>query len=179
MMKNIKDLFWIMVITIGLNISVSYAEEVYQLPEPEMITIDKSHNKEQRELMILAAKNYAAFWDTGEEAYAKKALAEDFIDLNLPEGRKQGPQGPLDASNWFRSVVPDLHCEIEEMIVVGDKVILRLKFTGHFTGKFGEIEGKGQTISFSAVDMYTIENGKIKTNWHLEDNQTLMQQLNQ
>lgn len=65
------------------------------------------------------------------------------------------------------------------MIVVGDKVILRLKFSGHFTGKFGDIEDKGQIISFRAVDMYTIEDGKIKTNWHLEDNQALMQQLNQ
>jgi predicted ester cyclase len=65
------------------------------------------------------------------------------------------------------------------MIVLQDKVILRLKFTGSFTGTFGEIKGKGQKISFSAVDMYTIDNsGKIKTNWHLEDNQKLMAQLN-
>ena len=73
--------------------------------------------------------------------------------------------------------MPDLKAEIEEMFIVADNVILRLKFSGHFTGKMGEIEGKGQAILFSAVDMYTIEDGKIKTNWHLEDNDTLMKQL--
>ncbi len=154
-------------------------DKAYSLPEPKEVTIDKSLRSNQVEVMKLAAQNYAAFWDTGEEGYAKKTLAEDFIDLNLPEGRKQGPQGPLDASNWFRSVVPDLRAEIEDMFIVGNKVVLRLKFTGHFTGKMGEVEGKGEKISFSAVDMYTVEGGKIKTNWHLEDNQTLMRQLGQ
>jgi hypothetical protein len=48
---------------------------------------------------------------------------------------------------------------------------------GHFTGKFHNKIGQGQAISFSAVDMYTIKNGKIKSNWHLEDMQTLMQQF--
>lgn len=166
-----------MVLVFSLNIATALADDSYLLPEAKVMTIDKSLLPNQVEEMKLAAQNYAAFWDTGEEVYAKKALAEDFFDLNLPAGRKQGPQGPIDASNWFRSVVPDLEAEIEEMLIVADKVILRLKFSGHFTGKMGEVEGKGQTILFSAVDMYTIEDGKIKTNWHLEDNDTLMKQL--
>jgi predicted ester cyclase len=45
---------------------------------------------------------------------------------------------------------------------------------GHFTGKFHNKIGQGQAINFSAVDMYTIKNGKIKSNWHLEDMQTLI-----
>jgi len=151
----------------------------YSLPKPKIMTIDASLSDHKMEEMKVAAQNYAAFWDTGQIRYAKKALATDFIDLNLPKGRKQGPQGPIDASNWFRSVVPDLRSEIEEMIIVDNKVILRLRFSGHFTGQLGEMDGKGQAISFSAVDMYTIVDGKIKTNWHLEDNETLMKQLNQ
>jgi predicted ester cyclase len=151
----------------------------YQLPQPIIVTAAQDMDKNKKKYMMQAAQSYAAFWDTGREIYAKNALATDFIDLNLPDGRKQGPQGPLDASKWFRSVVPDLRCKIEEMIVLQDKVILRLKFTGSFTGTFGEIKGKGQKISFSAVDMYTIDDSeKIKTNWHLEDNQKLMAQLN-
>ncbi|SHN93325.1 L-proline glycine betaine binding ABC transporter protein ProX (TC 3.A.1.12.1) / Osmotic adaptation [Bathymodiolus heckerae thiotrophic gill symbiont] len=74
-------------------------DKVYSLPEPKQITIDKSLRSNQVEEMKLAAQNYAAFWDTGEAVYAKKALAEDFIDLNLPEGRKQAPQGPLARRN--------------------------------------------------------------------------------
>ncbi len=165
---------------INITLLLAFINTVYayQLPEAKQVNIDQSIATKQADKMILAAKRYAAFWNTGEEKFAKQALANDFIDLNLPKGRKQGKQGPLDASKWFRSVVPDLTANIEEMFVVEDKVILRLKFKGHFTGKFYNTAGKGQKIEFSAVDMYTIENGKIKSNWHLEDNQTLMQQLN-
>jgi hypothetical protein len=46
------------------------------------------------------------------------------------------------------------------MFVVEDKVILRLRFKGHFTGKFHNKIGQGQAINFSAVDMYTIKNGE-------------------
>ncbi|CAC9458186.1 YbhB/YbcL family Raf kinase inhibitor-like protein [bacterium endosymbiont of Bathymodiolus sp. 5 South] len=156
-----------------------YAYQYDQLPEVKQVNIDQSITTKQVDKMILAAKRYAAFWNTGEEKFAKQALADSFIDLNLPKGRKQGKQGPLDASKWFRSVVPDLTASIEEMFVVEDKVILRLRFKGHFTGKFHNKIGQGQAINFSAVDMYTIKNGKIKSNWHLEDMQTLMQQFAQ
>jgi SnoaL-like polyketide cyclase len=36
------------------------------------------------------------------------------------------------ASKSFRTAVPDLHLEVEEMLMVGDRVIGRLRFTGHF-----------------------------------------------
>lgn len=131
-----------------------------------------------RDYIIEVAKTYAAFWNTGKEKFAHKALAEDFIDLNLPKGRKQGIEGVLAASKWFRTVVPDLSAKITGIVVENNKIVLRLKFKGHFTGKFHNIQGKGQAINFSAVDIYTIKNGKIKYNWHLEDNHALMTQLN-
>ncbi|MCB4743970.1 MAG: YbhB/YbcL family Raf kinase inhibitor-like protein [Sulfurovum sp.] len=162
------------IITTLCALSVLSLAEVLPLPKVDTL---KSVTKEDK-VLIDVARTYAAFWDTGEEKYAKKALAKDFIDLNLPKGRKQGIQGPLDASKWFRSVVPDLKAEIKELIVGGDTVVSRLNFTGHFKGKFHNTQGKGQLIDFDAVDIYTIKNGKIKTNWHLEDIQTLLSQLN-
>jgi hypothetical protein len=49
---------------------------------------------------IYGAKFNFSFWNTGEEKFAKQALANDFIDLNLPKGRKQGKQGtdPIELS---------------------------------------------------------------------------------
>jgi len=128
--------------------------------------------------VVDVAKTYAAFWNTGKEEFAREALAKDFKDLNLPQGRKQGIEGVLAASKWFRNVVPDLQASVEDVIVEDNKVVLRLKFTGHFTGKFHNTQGKGQKIDFAAVDMYTIKDNKIIYNWHLEDNQALMTQLN-
>ncbi len=127
--------------------------------------------------VALAARTYAAFWNTGDPALAKSALADDFIDRTLPPGRPQGVAGPLTASQGFRAAVPDLRAAIDDLVVSGDRAVLRLHFTGHFTGSFGQIQGQGQVVDFPAFDLYRVEAGRIAENWHLEDNLTLLRQL--
>lgn len=148
-----------------------------ELPQPKKLTVDRGLTCEQTESMLQVARRYYAFWNTGDEAYARAALADDFVDLNLPEGRPQGPTGPLVASRTFRKAVPDLQLSVEEVWVAGDQVVGRLRFTGHFTGQFGELQGDGRAIQFDAVDIYTVKNGRIAANWHLEDNLALLKQL--
>jgi predicted ester cyclase len=77
----------------------------------------------------------------------------------------------------MRVAIPDLRCEIEQMIVAGDRVVTHLRFRGHFTGRSKQIQGQGQTINFIATDVYRIADGRIAENWHIEDNLTLQQQL--
>ncbi len=150
-------------------------EEV--LIRPLKVNIASGTPAAEAEATFKAALRYYTFWHTGEERYATSALSPGFIDLNLPKGRAQGPEGPLAGSKGFRAAVPDLTCTAEEVWVQGNQVIGRLRLAGHFTGNFGKLQGKGQPISFQAVDVYTIKDGKIATNWHLEDMLTLMQQL--
>ena len=73
--------------------------------------------------------------------------------------------------------LPDLRAEIEQLLVVNDRAIVRYTFVGHFTGTFKDVKGDGRAISFRAVDIYRVQNGKISDNWHLEDNLSFMQQL--
>jgi len=156
---------------------VAYAQEAPSLPLASSVLVDQSIAPNQCEAMSLAARRYYAFWNTGDAAYAKAALSPQFIDRTLPAGRPQGPEGPLFASKIFRTAVPDLKAEVDEMLMVGDRVVGRLHFTGHFTGTFKGIQGTGQAIDFIATDIYRIAEGRIAENWHLEDNLTLLQQL--
>lgn len=161
----------------ALTLSGSVWAASPDLIQPNLLIVDKSIDPSQLKLMELAARRYDTFWNTGNEELARQALAPDFIDKTPPPDRKQGPAGPLLASQAFRKAVPDLSSEIEQMIIAGDRVVAHLHFRGHFTGSFGDINGKGQTVDFIATDIYQIKNGKISANWHLEDNLTLMKQL--
>lgn len=130
------------------------------------------------ERVVLAARRYAAFWNTGDARFAKAALSPAFVDRTLPAGRAQGPTGPLDASKAFRAAVPDLRAEIEDLVVAGDRVAVHLHFRGSFTGTFQGVRGAGQAVDFQAFDLYRVDaDGRIAENWHLEDNLTLLQQL--
>ncbi|HAS6197051.1 TPA: ester cyclase [Vibrio vulnificus] len=123
-----------------------------------------------------AAMNYAKFWNTGDEAYAREALAMDFIDKTPPEGRRAGIEGVLEASANFRKAVPDLHVTVEHLLITGEFATIRYRFKGHFSGVMGEVKGANQTIDFPAVDIYQIQQGKIINNWHMEDYATFFAQ---
>lgn len=159
----------------GLLLACSCAGAADDLPVPLHIAV--AGDKKQTDAGILAARRYAAFWNTGDPAYARAALAPNFNDPTLPAGRPQGIAGPLQASQAFRTAVPNLSAEISDMVVAGDRVSVHLRLRGHFTGRFGDVAGKGQVIDFQAFDLYRIKDGQIAENWHLEDNLGLMQQM--
>ena len=145
--------------------------------QPKQLIVDKSLPQMQLKTNEAVARDYATFWNTGNETLARDALAANFVDKTPPEGRKQGPEGAILASRAFRTAVPDLRCDVEQMIISGDRVVSHLHFYGTFTGTFGRLKGKGQKIDFIATDIYEIRDGKIAANWHIEDNLTLMKQL--
>ena len=131
----------------------------------------------QREATLKAVRAFYDFWNTGDEALLKEAVAPNFTDHTLPPGRPQGPEGPAFASRRFRAAVPDLKVTVDKMIVAGDYVTVHMNFTGHFTGRFGQTQGEGQAVPFIATDLIKIENGRITDNWHIEDNLMLLQEI--
>ena len=161
---------WIVMLTCALAADTA-------LIEPHSLIVDRSLSRARVASQVMAARRYDTFWNTGNEALAHAAFAANFIDSTLPAGRPQGLAGPLAASKLMRTAIPDLSCEIEQMIVAGDRVVTHLRFRGHFTGQFGPTQGRGQTINFIATDIYRITDGRIAENWHIEDNLTFQQQL--
>jgi predicted ester cyclase len=112
--------------------------------QPKQLIVDKSLPQAQLKTNEAVAREYATFWNTGNETLARDALAANFVDKTPPEGRKQGPEGAILASRAFRTAVPDLRCDVEQMIISGDRVVSHLHFHGTFTGTFGKLKGKGR-----------------------------------
>jgi predicted ester cyclase len=127
---------------------------------------------------LLAPVNaFYGFWANGSAALLGRAIGPDFVDHTLPIGRPQGPTGPAQASKAFLGAVPDLKVAVIQRLVVGDRIVSHLRFTGHFTGQFMGQHGNGQQINFIATDIVRVRNGRITDNWHLEDNLTFLQQI--
>jgi hypothetical protein len=58
----------------------------------------------------------------------------------------------------------------------GAKLAVRLRFRGHFTGRYNGIQGSGQDIDFVAFDIQHVGADKIVEDWHLEDDLTFLLQ---
>ncbi|MCG9661205.1 ester cyclase [Vibrio mediterranei] len=89
--------------------------------------------------------------------------------MTPPEGRKVGIDGVLEASNIIRQVVPNLHIEVEHLLITGNYATVRYRFKGNLTGAMidnKDNKDKGQSIDFPVVDIYYVVNGKIHKTWH-------------
>lgn len=147
------------------------------LVQPAAMTVDRSIGKRRASQEVHLAQQLYTFWNTGDHKYLDAAVSPRFKDNTLPSGRPQGATGPLFASKNFRAAVPDLTCELADLLVTGDKITARLVFRGHFTGAFNGVQGKGQPIDFDAIDIQHVGTDKIIEDWHIEDNETLLSQL--
>ncbi|MEU9795588.1 ester cyclase [Streptomyces sparsogenes] len=147
------------------------------LVRPQALTVDRSIGSRRAAQEVHLAQQLYTFWNTGKQKYLDAAVSPRFKDNTLPAGRPQGPTGPAFASKNFRTAVPDLTCELSDLLVTGDKITARLVFRGHFTGTFNGVRGKGQKVDFNAIDIQHVGTDKIIEDWHIEDNQTLLTQM--
>lgn len=171
-----KNSFSLLAIVAVTSVSRVFAQSP-DVPVPHSITIDKSLPPAVAKAEKDAALNFYAFWNTGKKSYLDKAVTPNFIDHTLPPGRPQGPTGPVFASLNFRKAVPDLKCDVQDILVAGDKVTVRMIFRGTYKGDFMGHKATGKPVEFFAIDILHVRNGKIFEDWHLEDNLTLMKQF--
>ena len=177
MLNRSLRLAWGVELVAALTLSLSTSAFAAESVKINDLVVAAAIPGAQREAILKAVRSFYDFWNTGDEALLQEAIASNFTDHTLPPGRPQGPEGPAFASRRFRAAVPDLKVAVEKMIVAGDYVTVHMNFTGHFTGKFGQTQGKGQPVPFIATDLIKIENGRITDNWHIEDNLTLLQEM--
>lgn len=147
------------------------------IARPQETVIDHSLPPTTVAAMLKPVEAFYGFWNNGSPALLREALAPTFIDHTLPHGRPQGPAGPAAAAKAFLGAVPDLKVAVVQRLVVGDRVVSHLRFTGHFTGSFMGAAGRGQPIDFIATDILRVRSGRITDNWHLEDNLTFLKQI--
>ncbi|MEU9087540.1 ester cyclase [Streptomyces sp. NPDC048357] len=133
-----------------------------------METVDGSLGERRARREVRLAQLLYTFWGTGRTQYLDAAISADFKDNTLPAGRPQSPAGPVFASKNFRAAVPDLTCELSDLLVTGDKITARIVLRGHFTGTFDGVQGKGRKVEFNAIDIQHVGKDKIIEDWHIE-----------
>ena len=59
----------------------------------------------------------------------------------------------------------------------GETVIVRSRATGTPKGPFFGVDGQGRSFDIMAIDIHTVENGKITRSYHVEDWAGALRQL--
>ena len=114
--------------------------------------------------------------ETQPGAVLYRVLADDFMSVNS-KGSK--PKAALMAQvEGFWKLIPNLKWEPQEMVVSGAKHVVRSIATGNPVGEFMGLTLDGsRAFLIDTIDIHTLENGQIKSVYHLEDWATGIAQL--
>jgi predicted ester cyclase len=97
----------------------------------------------------------------------ERFLVADFVEHNpnLPQG--------LDGRKKFVAAVlagfSDYRGEIVEILAEGDKVVVRVQWSGTQDGPFLGLPPSGNKVRFATADFFRIANGKIAEHWDVVD----------
>jgi SnoaL-like polyketide cyclase len=76
-----------------------------------------------------------------------------------------------------REASPNIKWEIKDVLVAGDRVIVRGEASGTPSEVFRGIPPSGKSFKIMSIDIHTIQDGKIKRSYHVEDWAGAMRQL--
>ena len=123
------------------------------------------------------ARQFYKLIETGDLDLADKVVAEDYVNHNAIPGQTLGLAGYKEAISALRTSVPDIQYTIDDQIAEGDKVLTRYRATGTHQGEFLGVAASGKTLTFRALVLQRVVNGKIQESWLEMDMLGLMQQM--
>jgi len=113
---------------------------------------------------------------TNANEVLEKLLADDFESRNAKETK--GKAQLIWQISGFWKLMPNMVWEIKDMVQEGNQVVVRCEFSPSPNGNFMGMDLDGtKSFKIMTMDMHTIENGQIKTVYHLEEWTTAIAQL--
>jgi predicted ester cyclase len=105
-------------------------------------------------------------------------LTENFV-VNLPglPGPRYGREIWKLGAQAMRDGFPDLHLTIEDIFGAGDRVAVRLRFGGTHTGPFLDVPATHRQVTFTSIEIYRVDGGRIAEEWVSPDMMGLMRQI--
>jgi len=103
--------------------------------------------------------------------------AADLYSEDYRNGFGRGPSARAEPIRRYHHAFPDLHLDVEELIVAGDAAVLRLSFRGTDTGGYLGRPPTGRAVEEWVVAIMHFEGDKVVREWIGADKLGLFIQL--
>ena len=110
------------------------------------------------------------------KAIAEAAIAPQWRSFGA-ENNSKGREEFVAQVTGFGKLIPDLTWEIKDILVDGNRVIVRGEASGTPAGPFFGVPHGGKSFRVMSIDIHTVENGKLVTAYHVEDWASAVRQL--
>ncbi len=99
-------------------------------------------------------------WNKGDMTTVDEHVAANWVYQSPLGFEFKGPEGYKQFVTMFRTIFPDLHGTIDNMVAEGDKMAALLTLRGTFKGNFGNIEPTGKQLNLTFAYFFRFEGGK-------------------
>ena len=140
--------------------------------EPKGALVSTEDNKQ------IVERFYEQVWERGNVDATFEIFTEDYERHDLrPSQAAPGPEGQRTIAADFRRAFPDLQMTLDLIVAEGDLVAARWTTSGTHTGPWAGVEPTGNTVTFSGVNIFRLEDGKVVELWNHRDDLGLMDQI--
>lgn len=132
-------------------------EEARKIVAPLYDALNQPAKKDVPALLAKAAHPDYRSFHTNDEFLTRDQLAEVFKGMG--------------------STVPDLRWEIKDIQVLGNQIVVRGRATGTPAMEFWGAKPTGKSFDTMAIDIFTVQDGKLASAYHVENWMTPLQQI--
>ena len=129
------------------------------------------------ELRAAVRRFFEEVWNKGNVDETEAFLAPGFVSHNSLDVRIIGPGEYGRAVTDYRAAFPDLHTTLEDVLVDGDRVVVRGTDRATHRGDFLGFPASGREVTTTWIELFRMENGKAAEGWLETDTATLRDQL--
>jgi predicted ester cyclase len=113
----------------------------------------------------------------GDLAVVDEIFANTFVNHSPATGTTPDRDGIKQYITTVRTIFPDYHNVIEDLIAEEDRVAVRVICRGTHRAECMGIAPTSRSVEFSAVSIFRFAGGKVVERWNITDNLALLQQL--
>jgi steroid delta-isomerase-like uncharacterized protein len=105
-------------------------------------------------------------------------MADDFVDHEEIPGLEPTKEGALEFFRQTIAAFPDVCFDAEDVLVDGDKVVARARFTGTHQGDFMGVPASGKGVDIALIDIIRFgDDGLAHDHWGVMDALAMLQQI--
>jgi steroid delta-isomerase-like uncharacterized protein len=112
---------------------------------------------------------YEELWNRWRLELAEELMAPD-VRFRGTLGRVCEGRDEFRAyAEAVRAAFPDWHNRIDELLVVGDRVVTRMTWNGTHQGPLGDVEPTGAWVEYPGAAFFRVADGLIEEAWVIGD----------
>lgn len=128
------------------------------------------------EIKSIVRREIDEIWNKGDLTAANEIVARNYI---LHEAAKdiEGLEAFKLFCAGFQAAFPNAHFATDDIIIEGDKVVVRYTFTGKHDGDYLGIAATGKEVTATGIRFSRVAGGKLQETWDYVDKLSILVQL--